>query len=855
MTACRNKARGAVVAALAGALTLGAAPVIALADGASLMTATDVSEIKNSTVTAAIDENRDEIEDLSNISFEADGNAHYVVPTEVTNVLGDVYDVEDDGLQVTYYAASPNNNPTGTWLLDADGERIYVTSIRDNDPENITAAGKYYVGVFAASGAVNAANSTYLEFTLASTTLSDAYVCDAADTDDTSLEYIASVQALGRDFNVALNGHVLNSGTEIKAWVYKAGDTTFTATDVENVGDYVIRVEGRTGSDYEGQSVDIPFSIVPVDLADASIVLDQDLNAVAGTAAPTVVRTVDGSAALAGEVTLKFDSASNGALAPSDAQGAYTYRVVPTDSEDEDIVNYQEITVIRYARPATFRYDRQEIADGQTIERFDPTLVDARGGNAAVATEISYEKQDSNGLWHGVDAAATQYPGTYRAIITAVDDDYTYGGSVTVNFAVAAIDVVDTDVYVTYMGEVVEEGEAVDVYSGSDLSGNVSVRAFDEDGEEVPASEFDVVITNEDGDEVDEVVDAGEYTVNVKNKADSMYQIVGGDDSVTFEVLPVVTTGDTATDADNADIRFDGVLAFGATNQGNTYAYTGEAVVPTFQYDLTWGRYADSEDWVSLPADAYRAEYEVKTASGAWKPVDECVEPGTYRVVLSDNAKDGNHDVDGTYEFVVSKDRVFLDVANDQWYSEYVYQVRESGWMTGYGMGLFFGPADSIKRGDVAMTLYRMAGQPDFTDEGSYDENKGYLTGFSDVDGNAYYAKAILWAKSAGIVSGDGGKDTFRPNDTVTREELAKMLAIFADKCGEDTDVDADAVLGGYEDESSVSDWARGYVAYLVEAGVMGKDSGLKGNQPISRAEVAAMAVRLSDVFDFKIME
>ena len=81
------------------------------------------------------------------------------------------------------------------------------------------------------------------------------------------------------------------------------------------------------------------------------------------------------------------------------------------------------------------------------------------------------------------------------------------------------------------------------------------------------------------------------------------------------------------------------------------------------------------------------------------------------------------------------------------------------------------------------------------------------------------------------------------------------MLAIFADKCGEDTDVDADAVLGGYEDESSVSDWARGYVAYLVEAGVMGKDSGLKGNQPISRAEVAAMAVRLSDVFDFKIME
>ena len=31
MTACRNKAKGAVAAALAGALTLGAAPVMALA--------------------------------------------------------------------------------------------------------------------------------------------------------------------------------------------------------------------------------------------------------------------------------------------------------------------------------------------------------------------------------------------------------------------------------------------------------------------------------------------------------------------------------------------------------------------------------------------------------------------------------------------------------------------------------------------------------------------------------------------------------------------------------------------------------------------------------------------------------
>ena len=46
MTACRNKARGAVVAALAGALTLGAAPVMALADGASLMATDDAGVVR-----------------------------------------------------------------------------------------------------------------------------------------------------------------------------------------------------------------------------------------------------------------------------------------------------------------------------------------------------------------------------------------------------------------------------------------------------------------------------------------------------------------------------------------------------------------------------------------------------------------------------------------------------------------------------------------------------------------------------------------------------------------------------------------------------------------------------------------
>ena len=118
-----------------------------------------------------------------------------------------------------------------------------------------------------------------------------------------------------------------------------------------------------------------------------------------------------------------------------------------------------------------------------------------------------------------------------------------------------------------------------------------------------------------------------------------------------------------------------------------------------------------------------------------------------------------------------------------------------------------------------------------------------------------YYNQAIAWAKSVGIVSGDTGTNMFRAEDTISRQELAKMLAVYAEKCGEDVSTDADAVLGEYEDAGSVSEWAEGYVAYLVEAGVMGNNSPLRGTDPINRAEVATMVVRLSEIFDFELIK
>ena len=194
----------------------------------------------------------------------------------------------------------------------------------------------------------------------------------------------------------------------------------------------------------------------------------------------------------------------------------------------------------------------------------------------------------------------------------------------------------------------------------------------------------------------------------------------------------------------------------------------------------------------------------------------------------------------------VANSIAFQDVSSGQYYTQAVEWVADEGLMTGYDDGTFFGPADSIKRGDVAMVLWKMAGRPEVDESGdSYDETTGFVTGFSDVDGNLYYAEAIAWAHRLDIISGDDNATTFRPDDNVTREELAKMLYVYSKLQDKTYDVDVDAVLSEYDDESTVSEWAREYVAWCVDMDVMGQDSGLKGNQAISRAEVATMAVRL----------
>ena len=174
----------------------------------------------------------------------------------------------------------------------------------------------------------------------------------------------------------------------------------------------------------------------------------------------------------------------------------------------------------------------------------------------------------------------------------------------------------------------------------------------------------------------------------------------------------------------------------------------------------------------------------------------------------------------------------FVDVQPDDWYIDVVKYALENGLMTGVSE-TEFAPDLATTRGMVASVLYRLEGGPEAED-----------AGFSDVSADAWYADAVNWAASVGVVAGYG--DAFGANDVITREQLAAILCNYAAYKGED--VSSGAALDGYSDAASVSDWAGESVEWAVAEGLL---SGVTNDElapqgSATRAQVATMLQRFN---------
>lgn len=116
---------------------------------------------------------------------------------------------------------------------------------------------------------------------------------------------------------------------------------------------------------------------------------------------------------------------------------------------------------------------------------------------------------------------------------------------------------------------------------------------------------------------------------------------------------------------------------------------------------------------------------------------------------------------------------LFSDIPDGQWYTEGTIWAGQRNVVTGVGDGKF-SPFANITRQEIAVILYRYAGQMGYNVSQSAD-----LSGFGDSQSVAAWGQeAVSWAVGVGILNGSNG--LLLPYGDATRAEVSAMLHRFA---------------------------------------------------------------------------
>ena len=112
---------------------------------------------------------------------------------------------------------------------------------------------------------------------------------------------------------------------------------------------------------------------------------------------------------------------------------------------------------------------------------------------------------------------------------------------------------------------------------------------------------------------------------------------------------------------------------------------------------------------------------------------------------------------------------------------------------------------------------------------------------FKDVNPNDWFDDEIRIAVKVGYINGRD-KDTFAPNDSITRQEAAKIIGYITNK------IDYNYTnISSFNDGSSVAQWAKPYVEGVLKAGYMNgyrSDNTFKPSDNIKRAEAVTILSR-----------
>lgn len=170
----------------------------------------------------------------------------------------------------------------------------------------------------------------------------------------------------------------------------------------------------------------------------------------------------------------------------------------------------------------------------------------------------------------------------------------------------------------------------------------------------------------------------------------------------------------------------------------------------------------------------------------------------------------------------------FDDVQSPSWYSDAVYYCFDKGYMAGKSETKF-DPSGKVTRGTITQVLYAMEGKPTVSKS----------AGFKDVANGKWYADSVNWAASIGIVAGYS-KEEFRPNNAITRQQMAAIMYQYAKYKKYDTSANGD--ISKFKDNSGVTKYAKEPMKWAVGHSIIsGTNIGLEPKGTATRAQIAVI--------------
>lgn len=691
-------------------------------------------------------------------------------------------------------------------------------------------------------------------------------------------------------------GNVLDDSQYVVKY-FKDGDDpadsskALPSTPVD-AGDYIAKVEPRDGATFD--TALIPFTVKPLNLkkavTDDKLAAQFNTSIVVGADTPINSKvqlvSVNGSKALASKLQA-IDWRKASAVPTGKDLGSYQVKLTAKDPNDKNFVrvngevdtDFSKNYVYRVAYATSMEYDGKPM-EGQSVningnlghQQWNKDLIKARDQNGVAIdpSEVFYTDVRTGKKVNSISGTSGEYIVTALWHNNEAAREYDFGAAATMRVTVSENSVdADTNAIVTFKQQKDDEQGVVTsaiktTYDGTDIIKRIGYSVKKDAThylEEGPDKDFTVDYTDSKGNVVTSIKDAGTYTLTFKSKK---YFIKNPSVPITIEPAKIQAIMPFRIDPDTKKAKAIEADSIG-NGQSSVVVAPGEVFI----------RYNNGEKdtngnlvWKDLPADAV-----VKITNSKGEEVKKFDKADTYKISVSKpSANDTNMEITAPEMTVTATDRVtkddFLDVINPAnytgsdplpWYCKEVYKAKELGYIHGYdnnqtppsannSRATMFKPEQSITRAEFARVVFNMAGEPDNeTVRGLRGKNNStYRTDFSDCDDSAWYSKAVAWAHAVGIVKGDDGTTNFRPDEQISRQEVAIMLSRYEKfvapnqyKSGEGTS------LSAYLDSFAVDSWANSAVQWAVANKVMGVNTNLLSpRNDITRAEVAAMAVR-----------